>query len=211
VTHTRRGARGNDIPSYLDRHDLASLEPGRWVNDAVIKAFLAHLLRNGQVTQMALDTLFYPQLVAGELARDEATWGPVLAQAARRQELYVPVTHDGHWSLVVLFRSETLIECYDSRSGGADDDDELAARPDAILRNVRDSLPRLLGWEAASEWETRRVVCAKHTGDTDSGVFMLWFAQRVLAEQDVRVPPPADFRAMIRDTLRPLVVDRQEP
>jgi hypothetical protein len=200
----------------------------------------ANLLRGATGGTGAVEELL--RLLRGGDARSEG----MLARAARHKLLIIPVWMDAlrtasaagsggsaHWALVVVFRVERLIECFDSRAGvgshafasGTASDAVYAARTsaDAVLRVMRDGLPRLLGWNhddfdddngsggggaraGAGVWKASVMPCAEAPSHADSGVYTLYSAQRVLAEQDVRVPPPRDFREHIRATLQGHVV-----
>ncbi len=78
-----------------------------------------------------------------------------------------------------------------------------------MLSLLQKGLSGWVGWRGPgassggrTEWPISLERCTQAPTDAESGVFALWFAQRVLAGQNVRMMPPADFRESIRRELR---------
>jgi hypothetical protein len=268
------GNAGADDTPRLTQRDLASLNPGARLNDIVIAAYLALLLRPHADEALAVHPRVYTLLHArvereqkypskrdddysdmydGYAEGFDETYivdRAVAAAAASRQKLLIPVTlpreqqqqqqqqQPERRALIVVYRADALLEYYDSHhaTGGGAAAAAAAAtkRGEAAMRVVmRSGLLRRLGWTASgataaddddsgdddvdSEWETRVAECAQEpaassgaaaaAAGTESGAYMLWFAQCVLGDKDVRDAPPGNFRARVHHALRQLVVD----
>ncbi|XP_054259838.1 sentrin-specific protease 1-like [Macrosteles quadrilineatus] len=172
----------------VHKNDLKCLSPGSRLSDAVINPYIKLLEQRTDIPEwkvLGLDTFFYPCLARGR--QDIARRRFKVLNPFEYDTIIIPifVEEKEHWALAAVFPKENRIQSYDS----------LGFSHKKGLYQIFEAFKK----EAASRelefcpsaWHIQDTsgTCPRQVGDTDCGVFVLWFAERLArGDEVIRIP-----------------------
>jgi Ulp1 family protease len=184
----------------LKRRDIRTLQPGEWLNDHVINAYLGLLIdaAEGQVmlnqrtrSSFAFSTFFHSVLLDGESEFDFASverWTQAHGNRAQGVDLFsmdmvfVPVNIGRmHWALAVIKMRQKRIEYYDSLHK-----DGRRTLEGLFLYLQAEHLSHKLEPMDTAGWQLENVCSIpRQTNGCDCGVFLCTFAECLLFNHPV--------------------------
>lgn len=164
---------------------LARLQPGQWLNDELVNAYVEIIKSTGTDQNDLFATSFFMdqllQVTQGTETTRRKQGGYNFKKVARwlkkslkslfqpqTRNLFIPVNVGGnHWTLVVVRLQEGRIEYYDSLSGKGQ------IFMNAVMLFLKDAHMKLEGSDIGADWETQFVQGPTQRDGHNCGVFTL--------------------------------------
>ena len=183
----------------IDGHDIRSTVGTRWLNDAVISAYIQLVADRSKADNnpkvCALNTVFYSMF--GSLGYDSVRQFTKKLDIFKYDLVMFPIHLGNHWALVVVDTFQLTATYYDSKIGPGTTDAPAHIIVKFLEKEYKEKKGQEMGFNFTVQWDK---TAPQQTNGYDCGVYVCIFAEQLARDETLSVNPddvPAFRKQMV--------------